>query len=47
MGNAVRKVVMIDAQVAFADGVDELFERLHDEPGSGRRLRLRDGRWVQ
>lgn len=47
MGGAVRKVVLIDEQVAFSDGVDELFERLRDEPGSGRRLRLRDGRWVQ
>ena len=47
MGGAVRKVVLIDAQVSFTDGVDELFERLRDEPGSGRRLRLRDGRWVQ
>jgi hypothetical protein len=46
MGGAVRKVVLIDGQVSFSDGVDELFERLRDEPGSGRRLRLRDGRWV-
>ena len=47
MAGSVRKIVLIDEQVAFSDAVDELFERIHDEPGSGRRLRLRDGRWVQ
>lgn len=42
----VRKVVLIDARVSFSEGVDDLMERLTDDPGGGRRLRLRDGRWV-
>jgi hypothetical protein len=42
----VRKVVLIDSRVTFSEGVDDLMERLTDDPGGGRRLRLRDGRWV-
>jgi hypothetical protein len=45
-GANVRKVVLIDARVSFSEGVDDLMERFTDEPGGGRRLRLRDGRWV-
>jgi hypothetical protein len=42
----VRKVVLIDVRVSFSEGVDDLMERFTDEPGGGRKLRLRDGRWV-
>ena len=45
-GANVRKVVLIDARVSFSEGVDDLMERFTDDPGGGRRLRLRDGRWV-
>jgi hypothetical protein len=45
-GGNVRKVVLIDSRVSFSEGVDDLMERFTDDPGGGRRLRLRDGRWV-
>lgn len=45
MGGAIRKVVLIDQAVAF-EGVDDMIEHFGDEPGSSKRLRLRDGRWV-
>jgi hypothetical protein len=45
-GANVRKVVLIDSRVSFSEGVDDLMERFTDDPGGGRRLRLRDGRWV-
>lgn len=45
-GGNVRKVVLIDARVSFSEGVDDLMERFNDDPGGGRRLRLRDGRWL-
>lgn len=45
-GANVRKVVLIDARVSFSEGIDDLMERFTDDPGGGRRLRLRDGRWV-
>lgn len=45
-GPNVRKVVLIDERVSLSEAVDELFERIADQPGRGRRLRLRDGRWV-
>lgn len=43
----VRKLVLIDEKVALSDGLDEMMERFVDEPASRRRIRLRDGRWVQ
>lgn len=46
MGGAVRKVVLIDQAVSFAEGVDEMIEHFADEPGRAKRMRLRDGRWV-
>jgi hypothetical protein len=45
-GGNVRKIVLIDTRVSFTEGVDELFDRIVDDPGGGRRLRLRDGRWL-
>ena len=42
----VRKIVLIDTRVSFTEGVDELIDRIVDDPGGGRRLRLRDGRWL-
>lgn len=45
-GANVRKVVLIDQNVSFSEGVDELMVRFVDEPGGPGRPRLRDGRWV-
>jgi hypothetical protein len=45
-GANARKVVLIDTRVTLSEGVDELMERISDEPQGPRRLRLRDGRWV-
>lgn len=45
-GGAPRKVVLIDAQVALGEGIDELISRYPDLPVDRRKLRLRDGRWV-
>ena len=43
----VRKLVLIDEKVALSDGLDEITERFVDDPAERRRIRLRDGRWVQ
>jgi hypothetical protein len=45
-GANVRKVVLIDRDVSFSEGVDELMVRFIDDPGGSNRPRLRDGRWV-
>ena len=42
----VRKLVIVDHQVHFSEGVDEWIEHFADEPSARRKLRLRDGRWV-
>ncbi len=43
----VRKLVLIEDKVALSEGLDEIMERFVDEPAERRRIRLRDGRWVQ
>ncbi len=45
-GGTARKVVLIDTHVSLTEGLDELMERIADQPAGMRRLRLRDGRWV-
>ena len=46
-GPSGRKLVLIDEKVALSDGIDEITERFVDDPAQRRRIRLRDGRWVQ
>ena len=36
-----------DPLVALAEGLDDVMERFVDDPNEQRRIRLRDGRWVQ
>jgi hypothetical protein len=43
----VRKLVVIDRVVNFSDSVDDFIEHFEDTLESKRKLRLRDGRWVE
>ena len=36
-----------EEKVALAEGLDDVMERFVDDPNEQRRIRLRDGRWVQ
>jgi hypothetical protein len=45
-GGAARKIVLIDVHVTLSEGIDEMMERIADEPLGPRRIRLRDGRWI-
>jgi hypothetical protein len=45
-GGNIRKIVLIDEKATFGDPLDDLIERITDDPNPPKRIKLRDGRWV-
>lgn len=42
----IRKIVLIEPRAHFGDALDDMMERIADDPNPPKRIKLRDGRWV-
>jgi len=42
----IRKIVLLEARAHFGDALDDLIERIADDPNPPKKIKLRDGRWV-